>query len=94
MRQEIYAESVQKVRELNKKSRLSGKRNAAKFAINFFADLTLEEKKKWAGLQNPDLKEQSYGKLYHKRDDKGRRLIADATHIDHVKDGIMTPVKS
>jgi len=53
--------------------------------------LSSEEYKKWLGYKENDPRQRA--KLYHKRDNHGRRLIAEATSIDHVALGHMTPVK-
>ena len=91
LRAQLYNDNAAEVRELNRKSRASGRKDAAKFETNFLSDLTAEEKKKLTGWREDN--RLSRTKLYHQRDGRGRRLIADATTVDHVKDGNMGAVK-
>jgi len=91
LRSRLYSDNAAEVRELNRKSRQSGKKDAAKFETNYFSDLTKDEKERWTGWKEQNRRQRT--RLYHERDGQGRRLIADATTVDHVKDGNMGPVK-
>merc|ERR1719458_2220157 len=91
LRAQLYNDKAAEVRELNRKLRASGRKDAAKFETNFLSDLTAEEKKKLTGWREDNRLNRT--RLYHQRDGRGRRLIADATTVDHVKDGNMGAVK-
>ena len=89
----LFAQAVGEVNALNAKSAASGKTNSARFETNFLADLTDAEKNSLLGLNIKDPAKRT--KLYNGRlyGNKGRKLVADATTIDHVADGFMYPVK-
>lgn len=102
LRAQIYSENDAEIRRLNAKSAASGKPNAAKFAHNAFSDLTAEEfQSTHLGLKNKDpalavhnMPQHGYGGRNNMMSrGRGRGLVADATTVDHVKDGFMGPVK-
>jgi|Transcript_47820 hypothetical protein len=92
---------------MNAHSAQSGKRNAARFTHNAFSDMTEAEFSTHLGLQPKEPRSRVQNLNFrndgnHSRRTgggvrgtrgRGRGLVADATTVDHVKDGYMYPVK-
>jgi C1A family cysteine protease len=103
LRAQIYSENDDEIRRLNAKSAASGKPNAARFGHNNFSDMTAQEfQATHLGLKNKDpalavtnMPQHGWGggRNNMMSQGRGRGLVADATTVDHVKDGFMGPVK-